>query len=186
MDSYSGPGRRGHKNDGFVWDKRFAERQEEAYNIERLALIPANDGSMISTCINQVPSRLDPPQYNYSALRDFLDQASENDLRTAPTPIQYARNIILLDDRRDNSGWHDVGGNRHLARDWNSYAHGYPPPGENIQCMMLNPGDLYRKLLTKVGQFLYCYRRLTTSRNLNADLKDAYCEQSRSITSAQY
>ena len=186
MDSYSGSGRRRYKDHGFVWDKRFAERQEKAYTAERITLISGNDGSMISACINQFPSRLDPPQYNYSALRDFLDQASEDDLRTAPTPIQYARNIIVLDDRRDNSGWHDVGGHRHLARDWNSYANGYPPPGENIQCMMLNPGDLYRKLLTKVGQFLYCYRRLTTSRNLTAELKDAYCKQSKSSTSAQY
>ena len=179
MDSYSGTRGRRYKDLGFVWDKRFAERQENTYNAERVTLIPGNDGSMISACINGFPSRLDPPQYNYSALRDFLDQASENDLRTAPTPSQYARNIIVLDDRRDNTGWHDVGGHRHLARDWNSYANGYPPPGENIQCMMLNPGDLYRKLLTKVCYFLYCYRCLITSRNLTAVLKDAYCEQSR-------
>ena len=184
MDSYSGSGRRRYKDHGFVWDKRFAERQEKAYNAERMTLIPSDDGSMISACINKFASRLDPPQYNYSALRDFLAQASETDLRTAPTPIQYARNIIVLDDRRDSSGWQDVGGHRHLARDWNSYANGYPPPGENIQCLMLNPGDLYRKLLTKVGHSSYCHRRLTISRDLTTELKDAYCEQGRSSSSA--
>ena len=104
MDSYSGSGRRRYKDGGFVWDKRFAERQETAHTAERITLVPSNDGSMISACINKFPSRLDPPQYNYSALRNFLDQASENDLRTAPTPSQYAGNIIVLDDRRDNSG----------------------------------------------------------------------------------
>ena len=186
MDSYSGSERRRHKDHGFYWDKRFAERQEKAYTAERMILTPGNDGSMISACINKFPSRLDPPQYNHSALRDFLEQASEDDLRTEPTPIQHARNIIVLDDRRDHTGWQDVGGHRHLARDWNSYANGYPPPGENPKCLMLKPGDLYRKLLTNVGQFLYCYRRLTTTRDLTAELKGAYCEQCRPSTSTEH
>ena len=157
MEGYHGSGRRHFKDHVFVWDKKFAVRQENAYIAERRLLKAEDNETIITAFINQFGSWLDPPQYSYRALRDFLEKAidesgnPENILNTDPTPAPHSRILVLLDDRRDETGWHDAGGARHRARDWNSYAEGYPPQGESIECSMLNAGDLYRKQLRSVG-----------------------------------
>ncbi|KAI4186791.1 MAG: hypothetical protein L6R41_003246 [Letrouitia leprolyta] len=129
----------------FVWDKKFAVRQLNAHNHENNRITHDDGETIIDAFLNQFSSRLDPPQYNYVALRRFLEEASQDDLETTSTVAQYDQRNILLDDRRDDTGWQDVNQVRHFARDWNSYAGGYPPEGNNIFQASMNARELYGK-----------------------------------------
>ena len=110
---------------------------------------PENPQSIITTFIKRLGLYLDPPQYRFSALREFLNQANEDDLQGVSTNPQQDEPSILLDDRRDDTGW-EVAGTRHWARDWTSYAGGYPPEGQGVVKSMMNARDLYRKQLRSV------------------------------------
>ena len=147
MESYPASTRRRFQDQVFVWDRKFETRQR--HDQEGLKLTPENQESIVTTFIKQFSSRLDPPQYHYTALRDFLNRANENDLQGGSTNPQHDEFSILLDDRRDDTGW-EVSGTRHWARDWNSYASGYPPEGQGVVKNMMNARDLYRKQLGSV------------------------------------
>ena len=136
----------------FVWEKKFATRREEAYHAERNKVDAEDQQSIITAFLDQFSTRLDPPQYSYAALRDFLEQANEDQLGIEPTPAQHAQKLVLLDDRCDRTGWTDVNNNWHGARDWNSYAEeGRPPEGESVVCTLMDAGEFYRKLLRGVS-----------------------------------
>ncbi|KAL8723308.1 MAG: hypothetical protein Q9225_000360 [Loekoesia sp. 1 TL-2023] len=147
MDGPSRSRSRRFQDHVFVWDKKFAVRQLKTHNHENNRLTPDGGETIVEAFLNQFSSRLDPPQYNYMALRRFLEKASEDDLRTNTTSTQYDQKNVLLDDRRDDTGWRDVNKIRHFARDWNSYAEGYPPEGENILQTPMNAKELYSKRL---------------------------------------
>ena len=147
MASYPMSSRRRFQDQVFVWDRKFETRQRHDH--EGLKLTPESQESIVTKFIKQFGSRLDPPQYNYAALRDFLDQASEDDLQDGSINPQHDVLSILLDDRRDDTGW-EVAGTRHWARDWNSYAGGYPPEGQGVVKSMMNARDLYKKQLRSV------------------------------------
>ena len=142
MESYLASSRRRFQDQVFGWDKKFESRQKHDHESHRLT--PEDEDSIITTFMKQPSSRLDPPQYNYTALCEFLEKADETILKaTRPQPKEDELNI-LLDDRRDDTGWEN-GGKRHWARDWNSYAGGYPPEGQGVVSSMMNAKDLYRK-----------------------------------------
>ncbi len=141
-----------------MWDKKFAVRQEDAHRHEERPLTPDGEETIIEAFLSQFGSRLDPPQYNHTALRNFLEEANEGDLKLNPIPTQHNQTNILLDDRRDDTGWQDIANVRHFARDWNSYAGGYPPEGENVLSSLMNAGDLYKKRLNSVIGVLRIHR----------------------------
>lgn len=150
MENYSRSASRRFQDHVFVWDKKFAVRQEDAHRHEKNRLTPDGEETIIKAFLNQFGSRLDPPQYTYTALQKFLEEADENDLKMDPIPTRHNQTNILLDDRRDDTGWQDVTNVRHFARDWNSYAGGYPPEGEDVVYSLMNAGDLYKKRLKSV------------------------------------
>lgn len=142
METYPVSTRRRFQDQVFVWDSKFGSRQNHDHESHRLT--PEDQDSIVTTFIKQFDSRLDPPQYNYTALRDFLEKANEDDLKAMQGSTQDDEIRILLDDRRDDTGW-EVSGTRHWARDWNSYAGGYPPEGQNVVSSLMNAKGLYRK-----------------------------------------
>ena len=150
MENYSRSANRRFQDHVFVWDKKFAVRQEDAHRHEKNRLTPDGEETIIKAFLNQFGSRLDPPQYAYTALQKFLEEADEDDLKMDPIPTRHNQTNILLDDRRDDTGWQDVTNVRHFARDWNSYAGGYPPEGEDVVYSLMNAGDLYKKRLKSV------------------------------------
>ena len=89
---------------------------------------------------------------------DFLELANEDDLKAVPAPARDDEFNILLDDRRDDTGW-EVGGTRHWARDWNSYAGGYPPEGQSVESSKMTAKDLYRKQQRSVSSRPFLSRR---------------------------
>lgn len=152
MENFLGPTKRRLQDQVFVWDSRFAIRQTDAHNHESDRLAPADGASIITEFLNFFGSRLDPPQYNYNALRGFLEQGKAvTSFDPAATQATQAEYTVLLDDRRDPTGWQDINRDRHFARDWNSYAAGYPPEGENVTFTLLNARDLYEKQSKSVG-----------------------------------
>ena len=156
MESYPASTRRRFQDQVFVWDRKFESRQRHDHESHRLT--PENQDSIITTFMKQPGSQLDPPQYNYTALCDFLEMANEDDLKAVPAPAQDDEFDILLDDRRDDTGW-EVGGTRHWARDWNSYAGGYPPEGQSVVSSKMTAKDLYRKQQRSVSSPPFLSRR---------------------------
>ena len=153
MEPYSGPAKRRVREQVFAWDGRFAVRQNDAHNHERYKLAPLDGESIITTFLNFFGSRLDPPQYNHAKLQKFLEQ-SDRDFLLDPNAIG-AEHTILLDDRRDDTGWQDINQERHFARDWTSYAAGYPPEGESVLFSMLNAKKLHEKQSKSVYIFIH-------------------------------
>ena len=135
MASYPISSRRRFQDQVFVWDRKFETRRRHDH--EGLKLLKSEGQDSIITFSKQ---------YHYAALRDFLDRAKEDDLQGGSTNSQHDELNILLDDRRDDTGW-EVAGTRQWARDWSSYAGGYPPEGQGVVTIMINARDLYRRQL---------------------------------------
>ncbi|MCJ1387324.1 hypothetical protein MMC18_000166 [Xylographa bjoerkii] len=144
--------RRSYRDHVFVWDRKFETRQKQAYRAEESNLRLHPDSSTITAFLHEQRSRLDPPDYNYVTLRAFLEQARDIDLIKDPPMAPDNRIIALLDERRDPTGWLDIFGDHHPARDWEGYA-SQPPEGEHRPMLILNACDLYRNLQTSVGIF---------------------------------
>lgn len=75
-------------------------------------------------------------------------------VRFLGTKTQHRQNrnvlLVLLDDRRDGTVWQDINGTQHSPRNWDGYAN-YPSRGEKRVSGLLNPKDLYNKLLESVS-----------------------------------
>ena len=149
MDSYTQPGRRRFQDRMFIWDRKFTERQRRAYQFEDKKLAPKQGQTIISAFLEEQSSRLDPPQYNWTALRSFLEAAGNVTWSDVPSSPSQNAPLALLDDRRDDTGWQDINGAQHSARNWDEYAE-YPPPGESRVSGLFSPGELYRKQLRSV------------------------------------
>ena len=149
MDRYTQPARRRYQDRMFIWDRKFTERQRRAYQFEDKNLAPDRGQTIISAFLQEQSSRLDPPQFNYTALGNFLRAAGSVSWQNIPSSLQHNVPLALLDDRRDDTGWQDINGAQHSARNWDSYAE-YPPQGESRISGLFNPGELYRKQLRSV------------------------------------
>lgn len=133
----------------FVWDRKFATRQQLSYRLEESLITPQQQQSLVDAFLSKHKSRLDPPQYNCTALKSFLETAKEAELTHNPPHPDNAAKIVLIDDRRDPTGWLSAG-EHHGARDWNGYDR-YPPEGSSQYSAVLNAVDLYERLLVKVS-----------------------------------
>ena len=146
MNAYALPSRKIHRV--FEWDKKFVQRERRAYPAEDKKLTPDVNQSIVDAFLNQLSSRLDPPQFSYTALRRFLETADDRDLTSSPS-TRYEVPLVLLDDRKDVTGWADASGDQHSARNWDVYAR-YPPKGENVSITLMHAQDLYQKQLQSV------------------------------------
>ena len=149
MNSYTQPARRSFQDRMFVWDRKFAERRRRAYQFEDKKLALEQGQTVVTAFLQEQSSRLDPPQFNYTALRDFLGAAGNVVWSSIPSLPQHNAPLALLDDRRDDTGWQDINGEHHSARNWDRYAE-YPPQGANRVSGLFNSGELYRKQLRSV------------------------------------
>jgi hypothetical protein len=128
------------------WDLRFCVRQRVKYNVEDYKVLenPASTADLIEAFFEEHDSILNPPYYNYVALKEFLAQADLQHLTTSKPAL------ALLDDRREESG------NDGSMRDWESdrYAR-QPPSGENVQRLVLDEGALFTKLRENVWRTIH-------------------------------
>lgn len=138
------------RNRIFVWDRKFAQRQRLTYRAEDNRLKPEPHQTIIEVFFTELGSRLDPPPYKYTALRDFLEQANLNDLTSQSPSSRYGTPSVLLDDRRDDTGWIGMDGEQHSARDWDGYV-SYPPTGSCQFTSLMNPGQLYQRQMASVS-----------------------------------
>lgn len=147
MDFQPVPAKR-EKRRFFAWHSTFGRRRRRAYPAEDRKLTPEAHQTIIDAFFAELTSRLDPPQYSYTSLRQYLEQADERELRSAISAD--AQGLVLLDDRRDTTGWLGTDGEAYSARDWDGYSR-YPPEGENPTVLLLNTQDLYKRQSESVG-----------------------------------
>lgn len=155
MELYAVSAKQG-KSRAFRWDKKFTQRERRAYPAEDRKLTPDGNQTTVDAFFRELTSRLDPPQYSYTLLRNYLEQANENDLRQPNATTRHAQNLVLLDDRRDPTGWLGTDGETYSARDWDGYSR-YPPGGENASILLLNTHDLYKKQSRSVSPHTLLY-----------------------------
>lgn len=124
-------------------------RQKQAYPLEDNRIEQQPSQSIVSVFLKENRSSLDPPQYNYTSLRLFLEKADEVDLLQNQPASQNSAYVALVDDRCDRTGWQDISKQYHSARNWDIYAQ-RPPPGDCQQSSLLSVGDLYRRFKTNV------------------------------------
>jgi hypothetical protein len=128
----------------FRWDIRFCVRQRAKYNPEDSNVLeevedPATTAKIIEAFFDEPESILDPPCYNFVALKEFLHQADFQN-RATTRPI-----LALLDDRRDQSGGHES------MRNWESEKYARrPPKGDSVERLTLDEGRLFTKLKENV------------------------------------
>ena len=147
MGDYGEPSRKRYWDHLFVWNRNFTTRQYHLYFHEETSLTQYEGQSALAAFFNEQRTILDPPDHNFTELRAFLEKSNDSELLN--TPSRFDAPMVLLDDRQDTTGWRDAHGTWHSARNSEGYA-SYPPEGERIESRLLSPGDLYRKLLTKV------------------------------------
>jgi hypothetical protein len=124
----------------FHWDIQFCVRQKDKYNPEDSKVLenPATTAQVVEAFCDEQESILNPPCYNYVALKEFLDQADVQHLATS-RPV-----LALLDDRREQSG-------NEAMRHWESDKYARQPlPGENVERLTFDEGGLFRKLKENV------------------------------------
>lgn len=147
MDQLGGRDTKQHR---FIWDQKFTVRQELSHRSEDAKLVRKPYQTIVQAFLDADPTGLDPPQYNCTALKSFLEQADEADLTLDPPVVDHAKKLVLIDDRQDPTGWRDHAGEHRAARDWDGYAM-YPPEGIKIQSSILTAGELHRKLQANVS-----------------------------------
>ena len=155
MDFYTIPVTRERRR-VFEWHSRFGHRVRRAYAAEDRKLTPKAHQTIMDAFFAELASRLDPPQHNFTSLRKFLGKANDTDLHSQTSSA--SQGLILLDDRRDNTGWLGTDAEVHSARDWDGYIE-YPPEGENATVLLLDPQGLYRRQSESVGSYVLYYLR---------------------------
>lgn len=125
---------------GFRWSSHFSVRQLIKYRPEdrHLLDIAANTTALIEALLAD-HEMLKPPCYNCVALRNFLRQADLHNISTGRPKL------ALIDDRRE------VATGENSTRNWESQSYiRYPPPGDSIQRLALDEGELFKKLQENV------------------------------------
>lgn len=129
----------------FRWDQRFCTRQKGKYKAEDANVLenPATVADLFEAFFDEHQSILNPPCYNYVALKEFLSRADLHQLN-ARRPA-----LALLDDRRELSG--DEGS----MRNWESdrYAR-QPSPGDSVERSVFDESGLLKKLKENVRTLL--------------------------------
>jgi hypothetical protein len=125
----------------FRWDRRFCVRQRNKYNPEDSKVLenPATTADLIEAFCDEHESILNPPCYNYVALKEFLHQADLQHLNTG-RPV-----LALLDDRREQSGGDES------MRNWESERYSrHPLAGDGVERLTFDEGGLFTKLKENV------------------------------------
>ena len=143
MESYAIPVKRENRR-FFAWIWNFEKRERRAYPAEDRKLTPEPHQTTVDAFFEQMTSTLDPPQYSYTSLRRFLEQADENDLQKPSATTTHPQDLVLLDDRRANTSWLGHYGEAHLARNWDGF-YRYPPEGANPTILLLDTQGLYKR-----------------------------------------
>ena len=141
------------RNRVFIWNRKFAQRQRLTYRAEDNKLTHEPHQTIVEAFFRELGSRLDPPQYNYATLRKFLEQADPKDLIQQPLSSRYNAPLVLLDDRRDDTGWYGLDGEQYSARNWDGYVC-YPPEGSCRFTSSMDAGQLYQRQLASVSHEL--------------------------------
>ena len=149
MESFRRQSRRPFRKNAYVWDSIFTSRQQQSYASDQRRIERQPGESIVHAFLRWERFGLDPPLYNFAALRNFLDKAKEADLLQQLAGPPYTPEIALIDDRCDRTGWRDTLDRHHAARDWNLYAR-YPPSGECQQSSLLTAKGLFQKLAENV------------------------------------
>ena len=144
MNIYQQPPSASRGRHNFVWDRRFCVRQRAKYNTEDIKVLenPATTQALIDAFCDPEdrPEILDPPCYNYMALKSFLRQADLQEL------VSGRAHLALLDDRRDHSG-----GDDYSMRNWESERYTKQQlPGHDVKRLTLDEGGLFTKLKENV------------------------------------
>lgn len=142
------------------WDKRFCARRNASHKAEDLHILDdadpndpdntdpqeANTMTLIQEFFDVQPSILDPPCFNFRALKMFLAIADFEEAKAASQSAPISpRKIALVDDRRDRMGGEE------LVRNWESETYSRrPPEGHDIFIEALDEVELYAHLLQKV------------------------------------
>ena len=140
------PLRRRARNRVFTWNPKFGMRQQKSYAMDRTQIgRHRGQASIIETFFKESRFDLEPPQQSCLALRQFLEQADEDDLLREPVTVDEARILALVDERCDRTGWKDSSGQNFYSRDWLQYAQN-PPAGDCLQQDIFHARGLYLKL----------------------------------------
>ena len=83
----------------FTWPDRFKRRNTQRYKAED---VPLHLGqlSRVAAFLETRAARLQPPQFNYVALKRFLDQGHEQ----FRTNDKHTDQVALIDERSDDTG----------------------------------------------------------------------------------
>lgn len=135
----------------FVWDKKYTIRQPHRYRLDNYRLTPESHRTLITAFLEERTTELDLPQYSHTALSTFLKQANRAVIQSDPTLPGHTQKVAWLDHRSDDSGWRDICGNLHSARNWDEYSTS-PPQGVDCNTEILDIGQLYKRLLPTVGR----------------------------------
>lgn len=131
------------KDNVFIWDKEFCVRRAQAYQTEDRTVLPAPNQSRIDAFLEARKPRLQPSQCTHTALRLFLSRINHPDQDGTFAADDDAGEIVLLDDRRDDT----VG--EHSWRNWEGYRR-HPPEGRDIWAKSLSSMGLYERLSKEV------------------------------------
>jgi hypothetical protein len=135
----------------FQWNRKFCLRRRHIYDLEDQKLLenPASTEALLEVFFDEERDDiLNPRCYNYVALKDFLQRADLQQL-TIGRPI-----LALIDDRQEQTD--------ESNRNWESEKYARRPPrGHNVNRLVLDEGDLFRKLNENVRHqilFKLCLR----------------------------
>lgn len=133
-----------------AWDTKFEQRQEYKYAGEDAKVVPGGNGSKVDAFFAQQGSSLDPQDYAYTALRDFLEPVRNERFEQRSRLLDGGDSLALVNDRRDTTGWKDDQKKLHYARNWKEYEK-RPPAGENAYFELLDVRKFYGRLKENVS-----------------------------------
>ncbi|EXJ59774.1 hypothetical protein A1O7_03921 [Cladophialophora yegresii CBS 114405] len=134
----------------FEWDDHFSQRQVKSYIAEDIRLRPEPTETITSAFLDVRSRPLDPVDFNFKKLADFLNTSDIRNLRNTNAP--QPRFLALLDDRRDPCGLDEgqSGGppiSNGQTRNWISEQYTrFPTPGVDSYRRVLDERGLYDRL----------------------------------------
>lgn len=150
MDPIVRPFRTQYERYKVTWDTKFEQRQEYKYAGEDAEAEPVGTESKIDAFFAQQGSSLDPQDYAYTALHDFIKCVRDERFEQRSRLLDRGDRLALVNDRRDTTGWKDDDEKLHYARNWKEYEK-RPPAGENGYFELLDVWNFYGRLKENVS-----------------------------------
>ena len=134
------------------WNVQYTIRKAQAIHDEEDTLLPVRVRDMqrlLHAAIATDHDILDPPEYSFQALREFLADADYSALTRPQHQRRPRPKLAIFDDRNDENA---VDG---PTRDWDSALYrDVPPRGSNEDFGAVDEYDLHAQLKKKVPQFI--------------------------------